>query len=119
MVIHYNNPASTSKRVATLTYAATTLTNAGAGDIFKVTLTGNTILGNPTNAKNGQGIIWQITQGGAGSYTITLDTKFVIPDSATTPLAWSTAIGDMDIFAAIYDSTADKFFVVSMIPGYN
>lgn len=93
-------------------------TNAASGAIFTATLTGGITLKNPTGAVNGQAIIWYLTQGGAGTNVVTLDTKFVIPTSATIPLSWSTGVSAMDMLSVRYDSSADKFYVVSFVPGY-
>jgi hypothetical protein len=88
------------------------------GSIFTAVLTDNITLENPTGAINGQGITWYLTQGGTGSYTVTLGDKFALPDKATDPLAWSNVVGKMDMLAVRYWETNDKFLVVSMVGGY-
>ena len=93
-------------------------TNASLGDIFTVSLTGDITLANPIGATNGQATTWYLKQDNSGNRAIALGSKFNIPLSATTPLAWSTAGNRMDILAVRYDSAADKFQVISMIPGY-
>jgi len=108
-----NVPLATS-----LTYASTLATDASLADVFRVTLTGNVTLSNPTNAIDGKAITWEIKQDGTGSRTITLGSKFVIPSNATNPLAWSTAANAMDILAVRYNAGADKFYVLSMVGGY-
>lgn len=104
--------------VVSLTYAATLNTDAGAGDIFNVTLTGNTTLANPTNPVDGKTIRWRIRQDGTGSRTVTLGNKFAIPSSATSPLPFSTAANAMDILAATYHAGRDKWDVVAFVMGY-
>lgn len=104
--------------VVTLSYAATLNTDASAGDIFDVTLTGNTTLANPTNAVDGKTIRWRITQDGAGSRTVTLGDKFVIPSSATSPLPFSTAASKTDVLAATYHAGRDKWDIVAFVMGY-
>ena len=108
---------SRPKQVA-LTYAATLNTNAAAGDIFDVTLTGNATLANPTNPVSGKTLRWRITQDGTGSRTVTLGNKFVIPTSATSPLPFSTAANKMDVLAATYHAGRDKWDVIAFVPGY-
>lgn len=93
-------------------------TDASAGDIFDITLIGNTTLANPTNPVNGKTIRWRILQDGNGNRGVTLGDKFVIPSSATSPLPWSTAANKMDIFAATYHSVRDKWDIVAFVPGY-
>jgi hypothetical protein len=104
--------------VATLTYAATVTTDASAGDIFDLTLTGNVTLANPTNPVDGKTIRWRIRQDGTGSRTVTLGNKFVIPSSATSPLPFSTAANKMDILAATYHAGRDKWDIIAFIMGY-
>jgi hypothetical protein len=101
-----------------LTCSTTTSTNLSLGDIFTVTLTGNTILGNPTNPIDAENYVWFIKQDGSGNRTVTLGNKFSIPSSATTPLPFSTGSNQMDMLCVVADTSADKFYVVSFIPGY-
>jgi hypothetical protein len=104
--------------VTTLTYAATVTTDASAGDIFDLTLTGNVTLANPTNPVDGKTLRWRIRQDGTGSRTVTLGNKFVIPSSATSPLPFSTAANKMDILAATYHAGRDKWDIIAFIMGY-
>jgi hypothetical protein len=101
-----------------LTYAATLNTDASTGDIFDVTLTGNTTLANPTNAVNGKTLRWRITQDSTGSRAVTLGSKFNLPSSATSPLPFSTAAGKTDVLAATYHAGRDKWDVVAFVMGY-
>jgi hypothetical protein len=109
---------SASTTVVPLAYAATISTDASAGDIFDVTLTGNATLGNPTNPVDGKTLRWRIRQDGTGNRAVTLGDKFVIPSSATRPLPFSTAANKMDILAATYHAGRDKWDIVAMVPGY-
>ena len=104
--------------VVALTYASTLNTDAEAGDIFDVTLTGAAALANPTNPVDGKTIRWRIRQDGTGSRAVTLGDKFVIPSSATSPLPFSTAANKMDVLAATYHAGRDKWDIVAMVPGY-
>jgi hypothetical protein len=93
-------------------------TDASTGQIFDMTVTGSTTLSNPTNAINGTTIRWRIQQDGTGGHSVSLDTKFVIPSSASSPLPWSTAANAMDVLAATYHAGRDKWDVVAFVPGY-
>mgnify|MGYP003332623752 CR=1 FL=1 len=104
--------------VAALPYAATLNTDASAGDIFDVTLTGNATLANPTNPVDGKTLRWRIRQDATGSRTVTLGNKFVIPSSATSPLPFSTAANKMDVLAATYHAGRDKWDIVAFVMGY-
>jgi hypothetical protein len=111
---HYISPKTT-----TLTPQASVTTDLSTGNTFRITVTGSTMLMNPTNATDGASYVWYIKQDGVGSHAITLGDKFVIPTTATTPLAFSVSANYMDIFATRADATLDKMYVISMIPGYS
>ena len=104
--------------VVALTYAATLNTDASAGDIFDVTLTGAATLANPTNPVDGKTLRWRIKQDGTGSRAVTLGNKFVIPSSATSPLPFSTAADKTDVLAATYHAGRDKWDIIAFVPGY-
>ena len=104
--------------VVAITYAATLNTDASAGDIFDVTLTGNATLANPSNPVDGKTLRWRIKQDGTGSRAVTLGNKFNIPSSATSPLPFSTAANKMDVLAATYHAGRDKWDVVAFVMGY-
>jgi hypothetical protein len=104
--------------VVQLTYSSTLNTNADDGDIFDVTLTGNTTLANPSNPVNGKTLRWRIKQDNSGNRGVTLGNKFVIPSSATSPLPFSTSANTTDLLAATYDSGRDKWDVIAFIMGY-
>jgi hypothetical protein len=107
-----------STTVVSSSYSSTINTDAGAGDIFDITLTGNTTLSNPTNPVNGKTLRWRITQDATGSRTVALGNKFNIPSSATSPLPFSTGANKMDILAATYHAGRDKWDIVAFVPGY-
>jgi hypothetical protein len=121
-IIHVDSPiqfhAGVLPKVVALTYAATLATDAAAGEIFDVTLTGNVTLSNPTNPVDGKTLRWRIKQDGTGSRTVTLGNKFVIPSSATSPLPFSTAADKTDVLAATYHAGRDKWDVVAFVMGY-
>lgn len=100
-----------------LTDGATINTDASLGNHFRVTLGGNRTLANPTNAEDGQRILFEITQDGTGSRTLTLGNKFAF-GADITELTLSTAIGKKDFVGVQYNSTADKFYVIAVAKGY-
>jgi hypothetical protein len=119
------NPAFTGTlsgpRVVTpsvaLTDASTIATDASLGNYFRVTLGGNRTLGNPTNASDGQRIIFEFIQDGTGSRTLAYDTKFAFGTDITAATL-TTTINKRDFLTVIYNSTADKFYVVGFVKGY-
>jgi hypothetical protein len=100
-----------------LTDAATIATDASLGNHFRVTLGGNRTLGNPTNPTDGQRIIWEIIQDATGSRTISLDTKFALGTDITAVTLTTTA-SKRDFIGAVYNSTADKWYVIAFVRGY-
>lgn len=111
------SPPSGQPTVVSLSYASSLATDASAGSIFDVTLTGNVTLSNPTNPTNGQTLRWRIRQDATGGRTVTLGNKFTLPASVTS-LEFSTAANKMDILAATYHASRDKWDVVALVVGY-
>lgn len=101
----------------TLTDAATVATDASQGVLFRVTLGGNRTLGNPTNPTDGQLAWWEIIQDGTGSRTLTLDTKWAL-GTTITDVTLSTTASKRDFMQALYNSTADKWYIVRFVRGY-
>ena len=102
----------------TLTDAATIATDASLGNHFRVTLGGNRTLGNPTNPADGQRATWEVIQDATGSRTLTMDTKFAFGTDIATPITLTTTASKRDFITAIYNSTADKWYVVGFVRGY-
>jgi hypothetical protein len=100
-----------------LTDASTIATDASLGNYFRVTLGGNRTLGNPTNGVDGQRIIWEIIQDGSGTRTLALDTKFALGTDLTA-ITLTTTLNKRDFLGAIYNSTADKWYVIAFVKGY-
>lgn len=100
-----------------LTDAATIATDASLGNHFRVTLGGNRTLGNPTNPTDGQKCLWEIIQDATGSRTITLDTKFALGTDIT-GVTLTTTASKRDFLGAVYNSTADKWYVIAFVKGY-
>lgn len=101
----------------TLTDAATVATDASQGFHFRVTLGGNRTLGNPTNPTDGQVAWWEIIQDATGSRTLTLDTKWG-KGTTITDVTLSTTASKRDFMQAVYNSTADKWYIVRFVRGY-
>lgn len=111
-------PASLRPQSQAITDAASLVTDASLGMYFRVTLGGNRTLANPINPQyDGQKIMWELIQDGTGSRTLTLDTAFALgTDIAGVTL--STAANKRDFLGAIYNSTANKWYVIAFVKGY-
>lgn len=100
-----------------LTDASTINTDAALGNRFRVTLGGNRTLANPTNATDGQEIIWEIIQDGTGLRTITLGSEFAFGTDITSVTLTTTA-DKRDFLGAVYNSTTSKWYVIAFARGY-
>lgn len=117
-IIYFDSPITYSPATLSISYSSTINTDATNGEMFDITLTGNTTLANPTNPVNGKTLRWRITQDSSGNHTVSLGNKFNLPSSASSPLPWSTAANKMDILAATYHAGRDKWDIVAFVPGY-
>lgn len=111
------NPTTALKAPVALSDAATVATNASLGNHFRVTLGGNRTLGNPTSSTDGQYSVWEIIQDATGNRTLTLDTKFSL-GSDIFAVVLSTVANKRDFLGAIYNSTADKWYITAFVRGY-
>jgi hypothetical protein len=104
--------------VVTLPYAATITTDSAQADIFRVVLTGNLTLANPVNPTRGRLLRWYLFQDSTGNRSVTLGSKFVIPDSMLSPLPFSTEPQVMDMMTASYDEDRDCWLVFAFEQAY-
>lgn len=102
--------------VVILADGATIAVNATLGEIFRVTLTGDHTLGNPSGAIDGQMMLFEIIQDGSGGQTLMLGSKFNDPNGYFT--GQSTAAGKRDKLGVQYNLAADKFDVLAFAVGY-
>lgn len=103
--------------VVTLTYASTIAVNATLGNEFKVTLTGNAVLGNPTGALDGQYLRFAIRQDATGARNLTFDTKYRFGNEIGTPSVDLTA-NKTSYLGVRYNAQDDDFDVISFVSGY-
>lgn len=97
--------------------AATIATDASLANHFRVTLGGNRTLGNPTNPTDGQKVIWELVQDGAGNRTITLDAAFALGTDLSA-VTLSSAAGKRDLLGALYHAGLAKWLVIALVRGY-
>jgi len=100
-----------------LTDAATIATDASLGSHFRVTLGGNRTLGNPTNLADGQKLLWELIQDATGSRTITLGSNFALGTDLPA-ITLTTTASKRDFLGGIYNATAGKIFVTSLMRGF-
>jgi hypothetical protein len=87
----------------TLTYAATIATDCDDGNVHEVTLTGDAILGAPTNQKAGATYIWYIKQDGTGGHTLTFNSVFYFPSGEI--ITNSEGANEYDVLSGVSDGT--------------
>jgi hypothetical protein len=93
----------------TLTDASTVAVDSTTGDLFRLALGGSHTLGNPTGAVDGDSFIVEVTWG--GSYTLTLDTKYLVADNVD--FVGAQTSGVIVELGVIYHGASDKFRVVA------
>lgn len=103
----------------TLTYGATTNTDASQGSLFRVTLTGDTTLAAPSNPVDGQRVLWELNASG-GARTVTLATgstgsfKFGTSITALGVVASGTAT----FLGALYRTSSARWHVLAISEGH-
>lgn len=108
---------ATGVREIPLTDAATIAVDASKGNLFKVTLTANRQLGNPTNPAPNQKIIIRVKQDGTGSRVLTYDTKYRFSTDLPSPTL-STTASATDYLGFIYNDTDDKWDFIAIVKGF-
>ncbi len=103
--------------IVILVDGATINTDASLGNHFRVTLSGNRLLANPTNPTDGEKIIWEIKQDAVGSRSITLGAKFSYGTDLTY-ITLSSTPDKIDYIGATYNASSDKWHITAFIRGY-
>jgi hypothetical protein len=103
--------------VVVLTDAATIALDASQGNDFRVTIAGDHTLGNPANPTDGQKIVFQITQGSGGNFTLSYGGDYEFSAGLPQPTL-STTAGDTDLLAFIYNAAKGKWLLAAYITGF-
>ncbi len=104
--------------VVTLTDAATIAVDASLGNDFRVTIAANRTMGNPSNPADGQKITFQVTQGAAGSSTITWGSGYEFSAGLPQPTL-STTAGQTDLLGFIYNAAKGKWLLAAFVNGFS
>lgn len=97
--------------LAILTYTSTITPDLMNADNYRVVLTGNTTLANPTNVSSGQTMTLRVKQDGTGSRTMAYGSKFKFP-GGTAPVL-STTANALDVLTFQYDGIDDTYCLVA------
>ncbi len=104
--------------VVHLTDAATIAVDASLGNDFRVTLGGNRTMGTPANPANGDQIIFQVTQGAGGPYTLTWSSGYQFSAGLPQP-ALSTSAGHTDLLGFVYNAAAGSWLLAAFLNGFS
>jgi hypothetical protein len=107
----------TAPAVVMLTDGGEIAVDASRGNDFRVTIAGNRSFANPANAADGQKIVFQITQGGQGSNTVTFASAYQFSAGLPQP-ALSTAVGYTDLLGFIYNASKGAWLFVAYVLGF-
>lgn len=80
---------------------------------FRILLSGDLTLGNPTSVPTGANLQIELVQDGIGGHTITLGTAYKFPGGVVP--TWSTTANAINLLTAYFDGT---FFLCSGGAGY-
>jgi hypothetical protein len=103
--------------VVVLTDAATISVDASQGNDFRVTIAGNRTLGSPANPSDGQKIVFHVTQGTGGGFTLSYGTAYEFGTGLPQPTL-STTAGDTDLLAFVYNATLGKWLLAAYVIGF-
>jgi hypothetical protein len=110
-------PGAVAPAVVNLTDAATIAVNASLGNDFRVTIAGNRTMGNPANPSEGQQIIFQVTQGSGGSFTLTWGSSYEFSTGLPQP-ALSTTAGQTDLLGFVYNAANGIWLLAAFVNGF-
>lgn len=103
--------------VANLTDAETIAVDASAGNDYRVTIAGNRTMGTPANPVNGQQIIFQVTQGSGGPFTLTWASGYEFSSDLPQP-SLSTAAGQTDLLGFVYNGAREVWLLAAFLNGF-
>ena len=111
-------PGALAPAVVSLTDAATITVDASVGNDFRVTIAGNRTMGNPANPTDGQQIIFQVTQGSSGSFTLAWGSAYEFSAGLPQPTL-STTAGHIDLLGFIYNATKSTWLFAAFVNGFS
>jgi hypothetical protein len=104
--------------VVNLSDAATIAVDASQGNDFRITIAGNRTMGNPANPANGQQIIFQVTQGSGGSFTLSWGSGYEFSADLPQP-SLSTAAGQTDLLGFVYNASKGAWLLAAFVNGFD
>ena len=111
-------PGAVAPAVVNLTDATTIAVDASLGNDFRVTIAGNRTMGNPASPANGQQIIFQVTQGSGGPFTLSWGSGYEFSADLPQP-SLSTTAGQTDLLGFIYNATKGNWLLAAFVNGFD
>src|SRR5262245_53095556 len=102
--------------VVGLTDAATIAVDASLGNDLRVTIAGNRTIANPSNPAPGQQIIFQVTQGPGGGFSVSWGSAYEFSDGLPQPVL-SSGAGQTDLLGFIYNAAKGKWLFAAFLNG--
>jgi hypothetical protein len=102
--------------VVALTDAATIGVDASLGNDFRVTLGASRAMGNPASPVDGQIVVFQVTQGAGGSFTVAWGSSYEFSAGMPEPVL-STGAGETDLLTFIYNEGRGAWLLSSFVKG--
>jgi hypothetical protein len=103
--------------VVNLTDAATIAVDASQGNDYRLTIAGDRTLATPSNPTDGQKVIIQVTQGSGGGFTLSYGSGYEFSAALPQP-PLSTAAGDTDLLAFVYNAAKSRWLLAAFVPGF-
>jgi hypothetical protein len=104
--------------VVHLTDDAMITVDASLGNDFRVTIAGDRGMAAPVNPENGQQIIFQVTQGADGPFTLSWTSGYEFSSDLPQP-ALSTGAGQTDLLGFIYDGSRSAWLLAAFVSGFD
>jgi hypothetical protein len=111
-------PGAVAPAVVALADAATIAVDASQGNDFRVTIAGNRTMGTPANPANGQQIIFQVTQGSGGPFTLSWGNGYEFSAEMPQPTL-STTAGQTDLLGFVYNGTKGTWLLAAFVNGFD
>lgn len=111
-------PGAVAPAVVVLTDAGTIAVDASLGNDFRVTIAGNRTMGTPANPANGQQIIFQVTQGSGGPFTLNWGSGYEFSADLPQPTL-STTTGHTDLLGFVYNATNGTWLLAAFVNGFS
>lgn len=104
--------------VVNLTDATTIAVDASLGNDFRVTIAANRTMGDPANPSDGQEIIFQVTQGSGGSFTLNWASSYEFSSGLPQPTL-STSAGQTDLLSFVYNAVKGTWLCAAFVNGFD